>query len=114
MLNVYLPTSLLVVASWIGFFVPADMIPGRMALLVTILLMLINTSSTVIRNSPSTNGVNGLDVWVIGTQMFVAAALFEYAAILGLKHKGRTGPTDSFIKDIDVEVKCKVKFNIYL
>ena len=41
-IDVYLPSGLLIVISWIGFVIPADKIPGRMALLVTILLMLIN------------------------------------------------------------------------
>ena len=36
--NFYMPTGLLVIASWIGFVIPAEMVPGRMALLVTTLL----------------------------------------------------------------------------
>ena len=36
----YLPTSLFVLSSWIGFFIDADAIPGRIALSVTLLLVL--------------------------------------------------------------------------
>ena len=44
--NTYLPTTLLTLISFIGFVIPVDIVPGRMALLVTIFLMLVNMSST--------------------------------------------------------------------
>ena len=43
--NIYLPTELLTIISFIGFVIPVDLVPGRMALLVTIFLMLVNISS---------------------------------------------------------------------
>ena len=45
-INLYLPTALLVTVSFIGFLIPAEMIPGRMALIVTTFLMLINIENT--------------------------------------------------------------------
>ena len=44
--NTYLPTILLTMISFIGFVIPVDIVPGRMALLVTIFLMLVNMNST--------------------------------------------------------------------
>ena len=44
--NTYLPTCLLTIASFMGFLIPVEKVPGRMALLVTIFLMLVNISST--------------------------------------------------------------------
>ena len=44
-MNVYLPTGLLTIISFIGFLIPVEVVPGRMALLVTVFLMLVNTSS---------------------------------------------------------------------
>ena len=52
LMNTYLPTSLLTVASFIGFLIPVDMVPGRMALLVTIFLMIVNIRSTEQRMGP--------------------------------------------------------------
>jgi hypothetical protein len=40
MVRTYLPTSLFVLSSWIGFLIDADAIPGRIALSVTLLLVL--------------------------------------------------------------------------
>ena len=45
-INIYIPTSLLTVASFIGFLIPVEVVPGRMTLLVTIFLMLVNVSNT--------------------------------------------------------------------
>ena len=51
-INVYLPTSLLVVVSFIGFLIPADMVPGRMALIVTTFLMLVNIENSHRKDGP--------------------------------------------------------------
>ena len=51
--NTYLPTAMLNLFSFIGFLIPVDMVPGRMALLVTIFLMLVNISGrTIVENLP--------------------------------------------------------------
>ena len=55
MINTYLPCMMLLLISFIGFFIPVDMIPGRMALLVTIFLMLVNISSSEKTNGPNVN-----------------------------------------------------------
>ena len=52
LMNTYLPTALLTIASFISFLIPIDMVPGRMALLVTIFLMLVNIRSTERRMGP--------------------------------------------------------------
>ena len=44
--NIYIPTALLTIASLISFLIPVDLLAGRMALLVTIFLMLVNIGST--------------------------------------------------------------------
>ena len=44
-MNVFLPTGMLTFISFIGFLIPVDIVPGRMALMVTIFLMLVNISA---------------------------------------------------------------------
>ena len=48
----YLPSGLFVVISWISFLVNPECIPGRMSLLITIFLVLINIFNTIQTNSP--------------------------------------------------------------
>ena len=42
MITYYLPSSLFVVVSWTSFLIPSDDIQGRMALLVTLFLVLVS------------------------------------------------------------------------
>ena len=49
--------GLFVVVSWISFVVPPDVIPGRMALLVTLFLVLVNIFNTVTTNTPKAEGM---------------------------------------------------------
>ena len=109
LMNTYLPTALLTVASFISFLIPIDMVPGRMALLVTIFLMLVNIRSTERRMGPvvskflscctmpingkiiqlQTHFVTALDIWLLLCNMFVATATFEYAMLLLIRYGKR-------------------------
>ena len=55
--SVYVPSEILVLASHISFSIPPDNIPGRMSLIVTILLMLINMYGDAHNESPMTTGM---------------------------------------------------------
>ena len=50
--NTYLPCMMLLLISFIGFFNPVQMVPGRMALLVTIFLMLVNITTSLKATGP--------------------------------------------------------------
>ena len=56
----YLPSGLFVVVSWISFLVNPEVIPGRMTLLVTIFLVLINIFNNVTSNSPNVEGLTAI------------------------------------------------------
>ena len=49
--------GLFVVVSWISFVVPPDVIPGRMALLITLFLVLVNIFNSVTTNTPKAEGM---------------------------------------------------------
>ena len=52
-INIYIPTGTMVVVSFISFIIPVEMVPGRMALLVTIFLMLVNIGNSERSVSPN-------------------------------------------------------------
>jgi hypothetical protein len=58
-IKVYIPSSILVVSSWVSFLIPPELVPGRMALLVTVLLMMLNLS--INSGSPSKNKESDLE-----------------------------------------------------
>jgi hypothetical protein len=79
LLDVYMPSAILVTASWISFAIPVENVPGRMSLLVTVLLMLLNISATVGAKSPLIKELTFMDAWMLTCIVFVSASLFEYA-----------------------------------
>ena len=78
----YLPSGLFVVVSWISFLVNPEVIPGRMTLLITLFLVLINIFNTIQTNSPKAEGLTAIEAWVITCFIFVFGALLEYTVIL--------------------------------
>jgi hypothetical protein len=64
-LQVYLPTAMFVIVSWTSFLVPVDVIPGRMGVLVTVILVLSNMFNSVKSSSPITASLNAMDLYMI-------------------------------------------------
>ncbi len=73
----YLPSGLFVVVSWISFLIPMDVIPGRMALLVTLFLVLVNIFNSVTTNTPKAEGLTAIEAWMLACILFVFGALIE-------------------------------------
>ena len=41
-----------ILVSWISFLIPPDIVPGRMTLLITVFLVLVNIFNTITTNIP--------------------------------------------------------------
>ena len=78
----FIPCFLMVILSWISFLIKPDAVPGRIGLLLTLLLMMINLSNTVSHTSPVSGRLNPLLAWIQTSIAFVFFALVEYASIL--------------------------------
>ena len=61
----YLPTFIIVFVSWLSFLVPPAAYPGRMGMLVVLVLVIINIMLKVVEMSPMTSGICGLTLWTI-------------------------------------------------
>ena len=87
--QVYLPSMMFVAVSWVSFLIKPDIVPGRMALLVTMLLVLINVFNGVKAKAPKSTDLNAVDLYLVVCIGTVFLALFEYALVL-LKEKCRS------------------------
>eukprot|EP00090_Calanus_glacialis_P001696 TRINITY_DN11226_c0_g1_i1.p1 TRINITY_DN11226_c0_g1~~TRINITY_DN11226_c0_g1_i1.p1 ORF type:complete len:279 (-),score=60.67 TRINITY_DN11226_c0_g1_i1:70-822(-) len=87
LLTVFLPNIILVCLSWISFLVPPYIVPGRMVLLITIVIVLFNQYSQESGKSPPSNGLKVQDCWFLGCTFFILAAILEYAACLFIKRE---------------------------
>ena len=83
----YLPSGLFVVVSWVSFLIPPDVIPGRMAMLITLFLVLTNIFNIVTTNSPNVEGMTAIAAWMLVCIFFVFGALVGYAYLLWTKKK---------------------------
>ena len=83
----YLPSGLFVVVSWASFLIPPEVVPGRMAMLITLFLVLINIFNIVTSNSPNVEGMTAIAAWMLVCIFFVFGALVGYAYLLWKKKK---------------------------
>lgn len=90
-MRLFMPTILMVSLSWISFIIPPDSFPGRMGLLVTLVLCIINLMTNEMEQSPATSGISKIDLWCIICLAMVAIASLEYAVLLYLMRFGKRG-----------------------
>ena len=86
-IQVYLTSISLVIISWISFIVEPSVVPGRMGMLMTVFLVLINILVGVKNSSPTSNGLNSVDIFLVSCLVWVFAALLEYAIVLIMNRK---------------------------
>ena len=77
MFQTYLPTFIIVFVSWLSFLVPPAAYPGRMGMLVVLVLVIINIMLKVVEMSPMTSGICGLTLWTIMCLIMVVK-IFDY------------------------------------
>ena len=79
----YLTSGLFVVISWVSFLVPTSDVNARMALLVTILLVLVTVYNSVIELSPKAReGQTALAAWMFAMLMFVFLAFICHCIVM--------------------------------
>ncbi len=65
MSEVFFPTTVFVCLSWVSFLIPPEVIPGRMTLLLTLLLVLVNIFNHVAGSVPSADKFTALGFWLM-------------------------------------------------
>ncbi|XP_018497366.1 glycine receptor subunit alpha-2 [Galendromus occidentalis] len=77
----YLPTVLIVVISWVSFWLDVEAIPARITLGVTTLLTISSKGVGIQSNLPPVSYVKAIDVWMGVCTMFVFTALLEFTFV---------------------------------
>nr|XP_022321966.1 glycine receptor subunit alpha-1-like isoform X2 [Crassostrea virginica] len=81
MAQVFVPSILIVILSWVSFWIHVDAIPARISLGVLTVLTITTQSSGIRSSLPRVSYVKAIDVWNSVCLLFVFAALLEYAYI---------------------------------
>ncbi|XP_078576472.1 gamma-aminobutyric acid receptor subunit beta-3-like [Branchiostoma floridae x Branchiostoma japonicum] len=77
----YLPATLLVVLSWVSFWINSEAVPARVALGITTVLTMTTLISGARATMPKISYIKAIDVYLITCFLFTFAALVEYAAV---------------------------------
>ncbi|KAL1267332.1 hypothetical protein QQF64_032695 [Cirrhinus molitorella] len=81
LIQMYIPSLLIVILSWVSFWINMDAAPARVALGITTVLTMTTQSSGSRASLPKVSYVKAIDVWMAVCLLFVFAALLEYAGV---------------------------------
>ncbi|XP_043243035.1 glycine receptor subunit alphaZ1-like [Amphibalanus amphitrite] len=76
--QMYLPSILIVLVSFLSFWIPVDNVPGRVSLGVTSLLTLATQFTTIQRSLPPVSYVKAMDIWMFFCIVTVFLAMVEF------------------------------------
>nr|WMV64448.1 histamine-gated chloride channel subunit [Pardosa pseudoannulata] len=81
MFHTYIPTCLIVIMSWISFWIKAEAVPARVTLCVTSLLTLSTQHAQSQKSLPPVSYIKAIDIFMSSCTVFVFASLMEYALV---------------------------------
>lgn len=93
MVQSYIPTILIVVISWVSFWMDVDAVPGRTTLGVTTLLTVSSKSAGLNAETPQVSYVKAIDVWMGACTAFIFAALIEFTVVNYMWRRQKLGFT---------------------
>ena len=80
-IQVYVPTILIVTLSWISFWIDAEASPARVTIGLLTVLTMTTTSNGARASLPRVSYIKAIDVWLIVCLVFVFTSLIEYAVV---------------------------------
>ena len=80
-IQVYVPSSLIVMMSWVSFYLDRKSAPARVGLGVTTVLTMVTLMGSVNRSLPKISYMKALDVYLAFCFWMVFGALLEYATV---------------------------------
>ncbi|XP_066962466.1 LOW QUALITY PROTEIN: glutamate-gated chloride channel-like [Macrobrachium rosenbergii] len=81
LIQYYVPCCMLVIVSWVSFWLDQNAVPARVALGVTTLLTMSTQTSSINQSLPPVSYTKAIDVWTGVCLTFVFGALLEFALV---------------------------------
>ncbi|KAK3099756.1 hypothetical protein FSP39_009158 [Pinctada imbricata] len=102
LIQIFIPSILIVVLSWVSFWLDLEATPARISLGVLTVLTMTTQSSGVRASLPRVSYVKAIDVWMAACLIFVFASLLEFAYInvMTRRHYKRESVIGNVIKEV--------------
>ena len=114
LIQVYVPSVLIVILSWVSFWINVESVPAR----VTIgLLTVLTTTTTTIgaqESLPRVSYIKAIDVWMIVCLTFVFTSLIEFALVNVLARRQARPITRTDDTDVKFIPPAQVSFYRFL
>jgi len=81
LIQVYVPSILIVILSWVSFWINVDASPARVSLGLLTVLTTTTMSGGARASLPRVSYIKAIDVWMIVCLVFVFSSLIEYAIV---------------------------------
>ncbi|XP_041357673.1 glycine receptor subunit alphaZ1-like [Gigantopelta aegis] len=81
MIQIYIPSVLIVLLSWVSFWLNVDAVPARISLGILTVLTMTTQKSMAVSSLPRVSYVKAIDVWMAACLCFVFSSLLEFALV---------------------------------
>ncbi|KAK6172619.1 hypothetical protein SNE40_016237 [Patella caerulea] len=104
-IQMYIPSILIVVISWISFWLTVTSVAGRISLGVLTVLTMTTQSSGVNASLPRVSYTKAIDIWMSTCLLFVFGALIEFAVVNVLSRNKEATETNSTTEQIGTKLE---------
>lgn len=113
LIDTYIPSTIIVIISWISFWISPESAPARVALGITTVLTMTTLISSARASLPKVSYVKAIDWYLLLCLIFVFGSIMEYtfvAFILNIK-KTKTKKREAALKEGDWSTCSKASYN---
>ncbi|CEF68379.1 GluClalpha [Strongyloides ratti] len=98
LLHLFIPSIMLVMVSWISFYLDPNAVPGRVTLGTVTLLTLIANANGINSKLPPVSYIKAIDVWILFCILFLFTSLIEFAVTCFLYNRI---PTYTLVDEVE-------------
>lgn len=100
LVSTFIPNTLIVMVSWLNFWVSVEAVPARITLGLLTLLGILTQASGISGNLPRVSYIKAIDVWLIACIVFVIGALLEFAVASTVAQQKKLCQWKTEVRDI--------------